>query len=290
MQVSAVIPRDTNAISATLCTGGTVTARAEGLCPCAMPNTPLLTRLVRLLMSFGEDVFAGSALCTTCSPLFADFRLPGRFCPPTATMRQLESSDGLLCGGWVSLSSATYAISATGENRSWPHSGRLRLRPDHDHGGRRRPRRAEGLRARKDRADTGRRGTSPPVHPPRPGRNLPGRLLLPPARRHAGRARIIAQHFELLRTVPHHHHHAEDTYLWPRILSHAGRDEGPVVAARRYSTGSSARSARTSRPSCRAGRKPPGAGRPARDRSAGRRADPAARRHRGPHAAGSGWP
>jgi hypothetical protein len=47
----------------------------------------------------------------------------------------------------------------------------------------------------------------------------------------AARARIIAQHFELIQTVLHHHHHAEDTYLWPRILSRAGQDAAPVMAA-----------------------------------------------------------
>lgn len=44
------------------------------------------------------------------------------------------------------------------------------------------------------------------------------------------RARIIEEHFELLRSVLHHHHHAEDTYLWPRVLSRATGDAAPVVA------------------------------------------------------------
>jgi hemerythrin-like domain-containing protein len=45
------------------------------------------------------------------------------------------------------------------------------------------------------------------------------------------RARIIAEHFELIQTLLHHHHHAEDTYLWPRVLRRAGQDAVPVVAA-----------------------------------------------------------
>jgi hemerythrin-like domain-containing protein len=47
----------------------------------------------------------------------------------------------------------------------------------------------------------------------------------------AVRARIIAQHFELIQTVLAHHHHAEDEYLWPRILQRAGSEGGRVVAA-----------------------------------------------------------
>jgi hemerythrin-like domain-containing protein len=47
----------------------------------------------------------------------------------------------------------------------------------------------------------------------------------------AARAHVIAQHFELIQTVLHHHHHAEDVYLWPRILNRAGQDAGPVMAA-----------------------------------------------------------
>jgi hypothetical protein len=45
------------------------------------------------------------------------------------------------------------------------------------------------------------------------------------------RAAIIEQHFELLQSVLHHHHQAEDTYLWPRVLSRAAADAVPVVAA-----------------------------------------------------------
>jgi hemerythrin-like domain-containing protein len=45
------------------------------------------------------------------------------------------------------------------------------------------------------------------------------------------RARVIAQHFDLLQVVLHHHHHAEDTYLWPRVLDRAGQETAPVVAA-----------------------------------------------------------
>ena len=47
----------------------------------------------------------------------------------------------------------------------------------------------------------------------------------------AARAQVIAQHFELIQSVLHHHHHAEDVYLWPRVLSRAGQDAAPVVAA-----------------------------------------------------------
>jgi hemerythrin-like domain-containing protein len=45
------------------------------------------------------------------------------------------------------------------------------------------------------------------------------------------RAQIIAEHFELIQTVLHHHHQAEDTYLWPRIFSRADGDAAPVLAA-----------------------------------------------------------
>lgn len=45
------------------------------------------------------------------------------------------------------------------------------------------------------------------------------------------RARIIEQHFELIQMVLHHHHQAEDVYLWPRLLARAARDAEPVVAA-----------------------------------------------------------
>jgi hemerythrin superfamily protein len=44
-------------------------------------------------------------------------------------------------------------------------------------------------------------------------------------------ARIIAEHFELIQTLLHHHHQAEDTYLWPRIFSRADGDAAPVLAA-----------------------------------------------------------
>jgi hemerythrin-like domain-containing protein len=47
----------------------------------------------------------------------------------------------------------------------------------------------------------------------------------------AARAQVIAQHFELIQNVLHHHHHAEDVYLWPRVLTRAGQDAAPVVAA-----------------------------------------------------------
>src|ERR1700745_3884294 len=44
-------------------------------------------------------------------------------------------------------------------------------------------------------------------------------------------AQVIAQHSELIQMVLHHHHHAEDVYLWPRLLSRAGMDAAGVVAA-----------------------------------------------------------
>lgn len=44
------------------------------------------------------------------------------------------------------------------------------------------------------------------------------------------RAGVVAQHFELIRTVLYHHHHAEDSYLWPRVLSRAPEPAAPVVA------------------------------------------------------------
>jgi hemerythrin-like domain-containing protein len=44
------------------------------------------------------------------------------------------------------------------------------------------------------------------------------------------RAGVVAQHFELISTVLYHHHHAEDSYLWPRVLSRAPEPAAPVVA------------------------------------------------------------
>jgi hypothetical protein len=45
------------------------------------------------------------------------------------------------------------------------------------------------------------------------------------------RAQVIAQHFELIQTMLHHHHQAEDTYLWPRLVERAAPGAKPVVAA-----------------------------------------------------------
>ena len=45
------------------------------------------------------------------------------------------------------------------------------------------------------------------------------------------RAGVVARHFELIRTVLYHHHHAEDSYLWPRVLSRAPESAAPVVAS-----------------------------------------------------------
>jgi hemerythrin-like domain-containing protein len=44
------------------------------------------------------------------------------------------------------------------------------------------------------------------------------------------RARVVAEHFDLIHTVLYHHHHAEDAYLWPRLLSRAPEPAAPVVA------------------------------------------------------------
>jgi hemerythrin-like domain-containing protein len=47
----------------------------------------------------------------------------------------------------------------------------------------------------------------------------------------AARAQVIAQHYELIHGMLHHHHQAEDTYLWPRLVSRAADEAPPVVAA-----------------------------------------------------------
>jgi hemerythrin-like domain-containing protein len=43
------------------------------------------------------------------------------------------------------------------------------------------------------------------------------------------RAAIVADHIQLVDTVLHHHHEAEDEHLWPRLLERAGADAEPVV-------------------------------------------------------------
>lgn len=43
------------------------------------------------------------------------------------------------------------------------------------------------------------------------------------------RAGIVADHFALVRGALHHHHHAEDTHLWPRLLTRSPQAAGPVV-------------------------------------------------------------
>jgi hemerythrin-like domain-containing protein len=43
------------------------------------------------------------------------------------------------------------------------------------------------------------------------------------------RTQLIADHFELVKTVLHHHHHAEDTHLWPRLLERGPEDIDPIV-------------------------------------------------------------
>jgi hypothetical protein len=47
----------------------------------------------------------------------------------------------------------------------------------------------------------------------------------------ATRARIIAEHYDLIHLTLHHHHQAEDTYLWPRLVSRAGQEAPSIVAA-----------------------------------------------------------
>src|SRR5580698_5857920 len=72
----------------------------------------------------------------------------------------------------------------------------------------------------------------------------------------AARAQVVAQHFELIQSVLHHHHHAEDVYLWPRVLAARGRTRRRSWPSWRLSTRSSTRSSPTSRPGCGAGRRP----------------------------------
>lgn len=57
---------------------------------------------------------------------------------------------------------------------------------------------------------------------------LPG-LIRAVAAEDEERARVIADHVRLLNLVLHHHHTAEDTTLWPRLLERAPRDIDPVV-------------------------------------------------------------
>jgi hemerythrin-like domain-containing protein len=47
----------------------------------------------------------------------------------------------------------------------------------------------------------------------------------------ATRAQIIAEHYEVIHRLLHHHHQAEDTYLWPRLVSRAAQEAPPIVAA-----------------------------------------------------------
>jgi iron-sulfur cluster repair protein YtfE (RIC family) len=47
----------------------------------------------------------------------------------------------------------------------------------------------------------------------------------------ATRARIIAEHYDLIHSTLHHHHQAEDTYLWPRLVSRAGPEAPSILAA-----------------------------------------------------------
>jgi hemerythrin-like domain-containing protein len=43
------------------------------------------------------------------------------------------------------------------------------------------------------------------------------------------RAAVVAEHIELVDSVLHHHHQAEDAHLWDRLLARAGSVAGPVV-------------------------------------------------------------
>ncbi|MFJ2648462.1 hemerythrin domain-containing protein [Streptomyces sp. NPDC087420] len=45
----------------------------------------------------------------------------------------------------------------------------------------------------------------------------------------AERARIVADHLDLVDTVLRHHHHGEDLHLWPRLLTRGGPDAAAVV-------------------------------------------------------------
>jgi hemerythrin-like domain-containing protein len=45
------------------------------------------------------------------------------------------------------------------------------------------------------------------------------------------RAQVIAHHSELIELVIRHHHHAEDVFLWPKLISRAAQDSAPVIAA-----------------------------------------------------------
>jgi hemerythrin-like domain-containing protein len=43
------------------------------------------------------------------------------------------------------------------------------------------------------------------------------------------RSQIVADHLELLNTVLHHHHRAEDKHLWPRLLDRGSKDVASLV-------------------------------------------------------------
>jgi len=43
------------------------------------------------------------------------------------------------------------------------------------------------------------------------------------------RAEIVADHIELISTVLHHHHHAEDLAIWPRLLERSPQEILPLV-------------------------------------------------------------
>jgi hypothetical protein len=57
---------------------------------------------------------------------------------------------------------------------------------------------------------------------------LPG-LVRGVADQATGRARLVGDHVRLVNTVLHHHHSAEDAFLWPLIRQRAPRDIDPVV-------------------------------------------------------------
>lgn len=47
----------------------------------------------------------------------------------------------------------------------------------------------------------------------------------------AERAAVVERHYELVHGLLHHHHQAEDTYLWPRLAVRAPQEATPVTQA-----------------------------------------------------------
>ncbi|MEU4670019.1 hemerythrin domain-containing protein [Amycolatopsis sp. NPDC023774] len=50
------------------------------------------------------------------------------------------------------------------------------------------------------------------------------------------RAALVARHLELVSTILHRHHHAEDLEIWPNLLERCPADDAPLVSgiARRH--------------------------------------------------------